>query len=67
MKNMEDLINAMHRLAASASHTGGTDVNIAALARSLGDLGEMAAAIGERVAGVEERLMRLEQATSLTE
>jgi hypothetical protein len=59
--NLEDLVNAMRKLAASAARMGGTDPNVAALARSLADLGEMAAALGERVLGVEDRLKRLER------
>ena len=62
--NLEDVVNAMRKLAASSAHMGGTDPNVSALARSLADMGEMAAAIGERVLGVEERLRRLEQSNA---
>jgi hypothetical protein len=63
---LEDLVNRMKGLAASSSRMGGTDPNVAALARSLADLGEMAAAMGERMLGVERRLELLERAATPT-
>jgi hypothetical protein len=65
--DLEDLIDRMRRLAASSAHTGGADPSVAALARSLADLGQMAAVVGERVLRVEERLERLERAPTATE
>jgi hypothetical protein len=64
--NLEDLVNRMRSLAASSSRMGGTDPNVAALARSLADLGDMAASIGERVLGIEKRLELLERAATPT-
>jgi hypothetical protein len=60
--NLEDLVDRMRRLATSSAHTGGADPDVAALARSLADQGQMAAVDGERVLRLEERLERLERA-----
>ena len=57
--SLENLVKAMRDLAARAGHMGGSDPDVAAIARSLADLGQMAAAIGERVLDVEGRLARI--------
>ena len=57
--DLENLVNAMRELAARAAHAGGSDPNLATIAGALADLGRMAAAIGERVLGVENRIGRM--------
>jgi hypothetical protein len=57
--NLESMVKAMRALAARAAHMGGTDPDVAAIARSLADLGQMAAAIGERVLDVEDRVAQI--------
>ena len=57
--DLENFVNATRELAARAAHAGGSDPHLAAIAGSLADLGQMAAAIGERVLDVEHRLGRM--------
>jgi len=64
--NLEVLVDRMRKLAASSEHTGGADPSVAALARSLADLGQMAAAVAEQVLRIEERLARLERTLTVT-
>ena len=53
---LENLVKAMRDLAARAGRMGGSDPNVAAVARSLAELGQMTAAIGERLLNLEGRL-----------
>jgi hypothetical protein len=53
---LENLVRTMRDLATRAGRMGGSDPNVAAVARSLAELGQMTAAIGERLLDVEGRL-----------
>jgi len=60
--DLANLVKAMRDLATRVSHMGGSDPDVAAIASSLADLGQMAAAIGERILNLEGRFANERQA-----